>query len=328
MMPDLAVIGVPSSAGARRTGQERAPQSFRREGLVDRLRAAGLRVVDLGDLPQVTYTPDLEHPKSQNAALVRQVVTQLSEAVDEAVLRGARPVVMGGDCTITLGVLSGLVRHFPRLGLMYFDGDLDLHTPATTISGILDGMGMAHIIGKGLEELTHIGPRYPLMPEERIVLFGFNLDAGWVDPPELDLLRRSSMLGFPTGLIRKNVVAAAQEALALLEVRTDQILVHFDVDVLAYDEFPAAEVPHSYGLTLAEAVEALQVFAASPKFAGLVITEFNAEQDVDGALAGRLVDVVSGALGGGKIHWKTLQRAAQPRTLDTLLRQPWPIGLT
>jgi arginase family enzyme len=45
-MNKVAVIGVPSSSGARRTGQELAPQLFRRAGIIERLRLAGLEVID------------------------------------------------------------------------------------------------------------------------------------------------------------------------------------------------------------------------------------------------------------------------------------------
>ena len=68
---------------------------------------------------------------------------------------------------------------------MYLDGDLDLNTPDTTPSGIFDGMVMAHIIGKGVDSLSRIGPRYPLMAEENIALFGYNTEAGWIDARRL-----------------------------------------------------------------------------------------------------------------------------------------------
>ena len=71
-----------------------------------------------------------------------------------------------------------MIRQLPNLGLIYLDGDLDLNTPDTTPSGIFDGMVMAHIIGKGADSLSRIGPRYPLMAEENIALFGYNTEAG------------------------------------------------------------------------------------------------------------------------------------------------------
>ncbi len=196
-MPKLAVIGVPSSAGARQPGQERAPAAFRRAGLIERLSTPDLHVLDFGDLPLVSFRPDLAHPHQQNLPLVIEVSRRVADEVARAVQTGAKPVVLGGDCTITLGVLSGLVRSFPDLGMVYFDGDVDLNTPAETSSGIFDGMGMAHIIGEGVDELTHLGPRYPLMPQSNIVLFGYNPQAGWIDEAEVGRLESCSMARYP-----------------------------------------------------------------------------------------------------------------------------------
>ena len=64
-MKKICIIGVPSSAGARRTGQERAPQSFRRAGFIEQLHSAGLEVIDMGDLSEVAFRPDQQHPKAQ-----------------------------------------------------------------------------------------------------------------------------------------------------------------------------------------------------------------------------------------------------------------------
>jgi arginase family enzyme len=72
--------------------------------------------------------------------------------------------------------------------------------------------------------------------------------------------------------------------------------VHFDVDVVDYDDFPAVDVPHRPGLTLSQAMEGLGVFTGSPKAVGLVVAEFNADQDADGTLAQTLVGAISGAM--------------------------------
>ena len=142
-MNRVAVIGVPSSAGARRIGQERAPQSFRQAGFIERLKAAGVEVIDLGDLPEVSYQPDHQHPQAQNLQLVVDVARRVANQVEGAIRERAFPIVLGGDCSITLGVIAGLISQEPRLGLVYYDGDLDLNPPATTPSGIFDGMVMA-----------------------------------------------------------------------------------------------------------------------------------------------------------------------------------------
>ena len=295
-MNKIKIIAVPSSAGARRIGQERAPESFRRAGLTKALEAGGIEVVDFVYLDQVVFRPDPAHAREQNLDLVLQVAQRVTEQVSEAVAQNAKPIVLGGDCTITLGVISGLIRNVSNLGLVYFDGDVDLNTPQTTTSGIFDGMVMSHIIGEGSEALAHIGSRYPLMPQENIVLFGYNSASGWIDEAEMQRLEQSSMLKYPAERIRGQAAHAATEALAQLDPLAQCILIHFDVDVIDRRDFAAADVLHDHGLTFDEAMAALKVFASSPKFKGLVITEFNADRDEDGSLGQRLVDAVAQVL--------------------------------
>ncbi len=127
-----------------------------------------------------------------------------------------------------------------------------------------------------------MGPRHPLMPQEQIVLFGYNQEAGWIDLEEVARLQESRMWKYPAAAVRANVTRSAIEALSLLENRSEKLLVHFDVDVIEFTDLPVADVPHSRGLSLNESMEALRIFISSPKFGGLVITEFNAERDPHG----------------------------------------------
>ena len=152
-MRKIGIIGVPSSAGARQTGQEKAPRAFREASLIEHLRSADLAVTDFGDLPEVPFRPDEQNPKAQNLTLLVEVAERVATQVEAIVREDHLPMVLGGDCTIALGVLAGLIRHKPNLGLMYLHGDIDLNTPDTTVSGIFDGMVMAHTIGKGVDPL-------------------------------------------------------------------------------------------------------------------------------------------------------------------------------
>lgn len=290
----LALIGVPTSAGARRTGLEGGPAAFRAAGLLERLRTKGLDVADLGDLPSVSFRPDPEHPRQQNVALVVDVARQTADRVDQALASGRLPLVLGGDCSLSLGVIAGLLNHCLRLGLLYFDGDVDLNTPETTPSGAFDGMVVAHFLGRGVPQLAGIGPRRPLLSEEDITLFGYDVGSGWIDPPELEALERSRMSKYPLAQVRANATAAARDALLGLESRSDAILVHFDVDVM---DFPATDVPHPGGLDTKSAFAALRVFVAAPTCAAIVVTELNAERDPDGSHTACLVDGLVDALG-------------------------------
>jgi arginase len=294
----FALIGVPTSAGTHGPGQEKAPQALRRAGLVERLRAAGLDVEDHGDLPTTRYQAQVPDPRQRDLDGVVEVAGRVADRVHAALDRGQRPLVLGGDCTITLGVVAGFARHGDDLGLLYFDGDADLSTPATTSSGILDAMVVAHLLGEGAPSLAGIGPRTPLLAPDRLLLFGYD-DPGDLGEPQQALLARHAPAAWPATRIRAvpgGPPAAAAAALAELEARSGTVLVHFDVDVVDSGDLPLANFPHfGQGLSLADAFACLDAFLASPRLGGLVVTEVNPDHDPGGQLA-RLVDGLVAAL--------------------------------
>jgi arginase len=292
----VAFLGIPSSAGAWSTGQEKAPDRLRSAGLLDRLKSRGIKLQDAGDAPSVAFRPDNENKKAKNIDLVRAVAQDAARRIDKIVGDGALPLVLGGGCTITIGVLAGLARHYKRLGLIYFDGDLDLNVPAVSPSGTLDGMVVSHIIGQGDRRLSHIAGVFPLVPPERVVMFAFNAEAGWIDPYEQDTLERSAMLSYPIRQVRKNPLAAGHEVLAKMRGVADHFLLHFDLDALDGAAFPAVDARHEFGLGIAETINVLRLFRASPQCIGLVVTEFNPDLDMDGKCALTLVDIIDRVL--------------------------------
>jgi arginase len=209
------------------------------------------------------------------------------------------PLVVGGDCTITLGVVAGFARHGADVGLLSFDGDADLSTPASTGSGVLDSMVVAHLLGEGAPELTGLGSRVPLLAADRLLLFGFD------DPDDLGeaqqaLLARPAPAAWPAARVREvpgGSRAAAADALAELEARAATVVVHFDVDVVDTGDLPPANFPHfNQGLALVDALGCLEVFPASDRLGGVVVTEVNPDHDPDGTQLGRLVDGLVAAL--------------------------------
>jgi arginase len=295
----FAILGVPSSAGTHGPGQEKAPQALRRAGLVRRLAATGVAVEDRGDLPVFLYAVGAVDPRQRNLDAVVQAAGLVADRVQATLLAGQRPLVLGGDCTITLGVVAGFLRHAADVGLVYFDGDADLSTPATSRSGILDSMGVAHLLGEGAPALAGIGPRRPLLPADRLLLFGYDPD-DLAEEHHRARLAQLSPRAWPAGRIRGaegGPRAAAAAALAELEPRVGTVLVHFDVDVVDSGDLPLANFPHyGQGLTLAEALACLEVFLASPKLGGLVVTEVNPDHDPDGSQLPRLVEGLVAAL--------------------------------
>lgn len=298
MKQTIALIGVPSSAGAHWPGQEKTPQYLRNAGLVARLEAVGLDVVDYGDLPLMRFRPDRKHRHQQNLAAVVEVCQGVADQIDLALQRKATPLVIGGDCTIGLGVIAGFLRRHEELSLLYFDGHVDLNTPATSPSGILDSMGIAHIIGEPgtADQLAHFGAQFPLLPEDKIVLFGYNPRE--INASEQAALAQHQMLHYPLSDVQGRATQAARGAVKHLEGQSKRFVVHFDVDVIDFTDLPIADVPQfSQGLMFRDALACLAVFASSPNFSGLTVTEFNPDHaDEESTLA--FIEGLAQALAG------------------------------
>ena len=143
----LALVGAPTSAGSYAAGQEAAPRVLRELGLVDRLRAAGREVIDAGDGPHQVWKPDPAHRYAQNLDAVVDAVRAVASQVGAAYDQDADVLVIGGNCTIALGVMDALTRRHDHAGLLYIDRHFDLNTPASTTDGALDWMGLAHGLG-------------------------------------------------------------------------------------------------------------------------------------------------------------------------------------
>lgn len=298
MTRQYGLIGVPSSAGAHTPGIEKAPLALRNAGIVEKLRVAGCRIADYGDLPRVRYAPDKARPTAQGLDRVVSVAVGLASQIDGIISAGDIPLVLGGDCSITVCAVAGMLRHHPDLVLLYMDGGVDLETPETNIEGNLDSMGVAHMIGEdgSTTAFSRIGPRYPLLSPDDVIFFG--IEHMSLDDGEEQVMLKHKMRYYDVEKVRSDPEAAALDVVAEIEAQRRPFLVHFDVDVIEFVDFPMSNVPHyKNALTFAEAMQCVTIFAGSPQFAGLVITEINPDHmDEEGEGLRIFVDAISEAL--------------------------------
>jgi arginase len=275
-MRGLAVIGVPSSAGSYAAGQDQAPQALWAAGLVEALAGAGLDVVDAGHLTEQIWAPDPKNKFAQNAEQVVASVEELAHRVPGLLARSGRLLVIGGNCTIAVGVMAGLRAHIGEAcALLYVDRHFDMNTPATTIEGALDWMGLGHALDLpgALDAFAGAFGQRPLLAPAQLALLG-------TDPAQATDFERdqAAALGIsvtPQAELMRDPAAAATTALAALP---DQPLaVHVDVDVLDFIDAPLAENTsgRNVGPTLAQLGDALAVAVADPRFRVLSIGEVN-----------------------------------------------------
>jgi arginase len=296
MIRTVCLVGAPSSAGAYAPGQEKAPAIFRRHGLVSALAEAGLRVNDRGDVPGFRWRPDPQRPKAMNLDDVRRTAAAVAEKVAEALADGEVALVLGGDCTVELGTVAGALRNEHSVGLIYIDLDADLNAPETS-DGALDWTGVAHLLDlPGTEmELSGLGPRRPMLAPADILYFA----ADNITPAEAQAMRSLDLKRVALAEVKADPVGAARRAVAW-GARYDRLLIHLDVDVLSFADFPIAEnVRRCDGLSFEALSAALAPLVAAPNWRALTVTEVNPDHAPDERETfGRLIAVLSRALSG------------------------------
>jgi len=180
-LPDLAsagkwvVVGAPSDMGALGTaGARHGPAEIRKvvngplisgEGdLIDydfqRLyRGVRPNVADLGDVE-----PD--------GSRLDHVGARLGKVVRELMQRGMRPLVLGGDHSITHFVLSEAAALVPRFGIIHFDAHHDMGpsrfvSHANVFSTALENPRVACILQLGLRGIERISPFATRVPASK-----------------------------------------------------------------------------------------------------------------------------------------------------------------
>jgi arginase len=294
------LLGVPSSAGAHTPGLEKGPAAIRAAGVTDVLPGG---VQDHGDVTAFRWRPDPDRPNAKNAAAVARVAAETAERVEQILDLGQTPFVIGGDCSITIGVVAGFAEQGDRPALLYVDGGPDLYTPDTRPNGNLDAMCLAHLLAVPgyVPEVAGIGPTMPLLTPHDVVSYGHTLPDG---DPELRLLDALDINHVHADEVHADPVAAAERALRTVEAAAARFVVHCDVDVLSYVDTPLADVPDSggdpIGLHLDELAASLAVFASSPRFGGLVLTEINPDHVPEPGVLSRFLTVTGRAMGLSK----------------------------
>ncbi|HEU4323329.1 MAG TPA: arginase family protein [Roseiflexaceae bacterium] len=203
----------------------------------------------------------------EERADLARIAAALAAQVRTARAAGAIPVVVGGDCLVSIGTMGGLGE--AAAGVVWLDAHGDFNTPETTPSGYLGGMPLAALAGRCLPELTAAAGLHTPVAEKHIALLG----PRDLDPPEQDALAASPVALLTTAQLRATPeqLGAALESVAA----AGPVYLHLDVDVLDAAVMPGAVYPTSDGLTLDELAAVLRTVRSRCDVAAVAITAIN-----------------------------------------------------
>jgi arginase len=286
--PKIAVFGVPSAAGARGPGMERAAFALREAGLLPALERHA-RAVNLSDLSLFPWQDDAASPRARNVGVAACAARAAGDEMTRALAEGFT-IVIGGDCALLPGTLGGARRALGRpVGLVHVDANADLNTPETSPSGRLNGMAVALALGRGVPELASAGGPAPAVEPRHAVLLGYRE----VDPGEAAPLRELALTIDAEALRAAGAKPAAERALSAIGNDGGPVFVHFDVDVLDPDVLRGKDsLTPGRGLDWPDVEGLLLELVRSPRVVAMEVCEFNPSLDLDGRDAKRLVELL------------------------------------
>jgi len=175
---------------------------------------------------------------------------RVADAVAVEVREGKQPTVISGDCTTSMGTLTGLQRAGLDPVIVWFDAHGDLNTLESSPSGYLGGMPLRMIVGYRRDLIAdRLGLRD--VAEDRVVL----VDARDLDPGEADYLATAAITRLPV------------DELTAGTIPDGPIYLHLDFDVVA--DLPGALYPAPGGPSVDAVAEAVRLVIGTGRVAAI-----------------------------------------------------------
>jgi arginase len=265
---DLYIVSVPYRYDEPRQGLGAGPGALLDAGLCKAIGAQNVSVRD-------TVTANLPaeaREEGRTAINIGTLGSSTAELVSNALNDGCPALVLTGDDTAAVGVVSGVQMAKgadARIGVIWLDAHGDFNTPETSYSGILAGMSLSIIAGLSGPNWRRAARMSAPVPTSRILVAGVRE----LDEKEEALIRATDV----RVLTSKEIVDgdAFPRAVQHLADDCDAIVLHLDVDLLDPHLVPSATTPSEDGLDLDEATRAVRTALESRKVVAWTICNVN-----------------------------------------------------
>ncbi len=280
----IALIGLPTDAGASCRGAALGAEALRAAGLAGRLARAGYRVEDLGDLPVERGVPP--------AAEIDALAVLASHAGYRCLEYGAQPVFLGGDHSISMGSVAGVARHCREAGrplfVLWLDAHGDFNTKSTTETGNIHGMALARLCGES--GFDNAPSWFAQVDPDNVLIFG----ARSLDCEEAELIEERGVEVLDADTIRlAGVEHLLQPFLERVEAAHGHLHVSFDIDVMDPSLAPGVGTTVPGGLTLEDGTAVMDLLHRSGRVRSLDLVELNPLLDRNGMSADLMVDLTT-----------------------------------
>jgi arginase len=296
---NIAIIGAPLDLGQDRRGVDMGPSAVRVANLNGRISELGYSVEDWGNVPvEQKETWPMGDVSAKYLPQIATACNALALQVEQALVEGRVPIVLGGDHSVAIGTLAGAAHHFRErgesIGLIWLDAHADMNTPDTSPSGNVHGMPLACILGMGPAELAELRGFRPKVDPQRAVIVGLR-DVDQLEKPHV---RESGIRAFTMRDIdERGMRSVMEEALRIAGEGAGGFHLSLDMDFVDPAHAPGVGTPVRGGATYREAHLAMEMICDSRRMVSMEIVEVNPVIDERNRTAELAVELAMSGLG-------------------------------
>lgn len=284
---NFGILGIPFNGDGTRPEIENPAAALREAGMSALQLGYGDGVLDFGDL-DIPVFEGIRDPSTMvlNIEAWKEISRQTAKKLLLIQKEVDFEIILGGDCSILLGIYGAFNLANMRVGLVSLDGHTDYRDPASSSTGEPADLELAIITGRGPHELTGLFGLPPLIQPADVVVCGYR---------EPDMISKSRTHHFDCPVLKKTGPEnLANRVLALLK-HLDRLWFHLDVDVLDPTVMPVC-FPEPGGLSIDETLAFLSTSFRSKKFIGISIACYHPNFDSDLKAASEVVSMLRSAM--------------------------------
>jgi arginase len=289
---DIQIITASSILGLKPSGVETLPSALLPLGLQNKLHAQ-IPIIEVPALNDLYTNRRDRQTNIINGDALKRFSINLSLAIQGTDVDEKFLLVLGGDCSILIGIMHAL-KSKGDYGLFFLDAHADFYEPEKSTTGETADMDLAIVTGRGPELLTNISGTKPYVKDENVVHIGQRdmLEAKKYNSQDI---RATNMNCFDESLVHHIGVDATISEIErkIQKNRVDGFWIHFDTDVIDDDSNPAVDYRLPGGLSFQECKDVLSSLTTRFPVIGMSVTIFNPSLDKDKSIARKLITLLS-----------------------------------
>jgi arginase len=283
--PDaIQLLVAPSILGLQSQGVELLPDRLLSIGLVQMVQST-LPIIKVPTLNRLRSSVRDPETHCLNPEAIRDFSITLSHAVADTTTNGRFGLVLGGDCSIMIGIMAGL-KAVGNYGLVFVDAHADFYEPKQSPTGEVADMDLAIVTGRGPEMLTNIGKLRPYVSDGQVIHVG---QRDWEETQKFGSqdIKSTGITCYDLDTIEREGVGTLMDHITpkIRQAPVNDFWIHFDTDALSDSINPAVDYRIPGGLSFSQAETIIGALLSTGRIAGLSVTIYNPTLDPDGQIA-------------------------------------------